>query len=258
MEKLRGFRAWASPSTTGQPCAEGWELWGSSVGRKSLASMYQEERLSRGPGTPFSGGSRVGCGPAGAASARSQPRGSLVAAALRPDSEAGRLVPPAVAAADGVDVGGGQGLPRAIWVSRVLPSPPRPGQPCPVAKCGLTPGSPGPGVQSVQTWENRDTGPQGDGTWHLCPRVPKVASPGVEIPASPTTSDPSQPQGHLSVGPLAQPSCAWALGRRLSQQPGSSHGSRDGKHRRGAHVSGSGGGECSREVKEGFLEEGRP
>lgn len=59
-ENLRGFRAWVSSSTTGQAPAEGRTPWGSSAVRTSVASMYQEEHLSRGPGLPSSGPSLVG------------------------------------------------------------------------------------------------------------------------------------------------------------------------------------------------------
>lgn len=121
LENGRGSRARASPSTRGQAAAGGWELRGSSVGRTSLASTYQEDRLSWGRGPASSDGSAGGFGLGAVASARSQSWGSLAASASttsRPGPEAGRLVPtlgppggPLEATVDGAHVGGGQGAP---------------------------------------------------------------------------------------------------------------------------------------------------
>lgn len=120
LENGRGSRACVSPSTRGQAAAGGWELRGSSVGRTSLASTYQEDRLSWGRGPASSDGSAGAFGLGAVASARSQSWGGLAASALttsRAGPEAGLLVPlgppggPLEATVDGARVGGGQGAP---------------------------------------------------------------------------------------------------------------------------------------------------
>lgn len=90
LENSRGFRVRSSPRVTGQTPSEGWAFGVSSGARKSMASTYQEERLSRAGG-PSS--SLDGWGLGVTASTRSQPCGSPAAVVSRFGSEAGWCVP---------------------------------------------------------------------------------------------------------------------------------------------------------------------
>ena len=203
------------------------------MGRKSLASVYQEERLSRGPGPPVSDESPVCWWLVGVASARSQPRGSLSAAASRPGSEVGALVPPTgslVAAVNEVLVSGGHGphpeLPQSPGPCSAYPKsiPPVPRTPFP--------GKPSLVVEWVptgQAWAMVSTvctqhGGSGH-TWPTAmtcifpaPRAPKAACPGVENatpgphPASPShLRAPLIPNAYVNepTGPALPP--AWGL-----------------------------------------------
>ena len=182
------------------------------MGRKSLASVYQEERLSRAPGPPVSDESPVGWRLVGTASARSQPWGSLAAAASRPGSEVGGLAPPTgslVAAVDELLVSGGH---RPHPLSEPNPQGPAQDVPsqyrlsCEAPSLGSLPwwlsgfprGRPGPWIpQSVPS-----VGDQGTlGPWrsHMSPLPPepprqpaqewRVPSQGL-VPPPPATSEP--------------------------------------------------------------------
>lgn len=182
------------------------------MGRKSLASVYQEERLSRGPGPPVSDESPVGWWLVGAASVRSQPRGSLPAAMSRPGSEMGALVPPTgslVAAVDEVLVSGGHGPhplsdPNPQGPAQHVPSQYHPsrGPPSPGSllwwSSGFPPGRPGPRCpRSVPSMG--DQGTQGPRQRHMSslplepPRQPaqqwRMPPQGL-IPSPPATSEP--------------------------------------------------------------------
>ena len=216
------------------------------MARTSLASTYQEERLSRDPGPPFSDESPVGWALLGAASTRAQPRGSLATAASGPDSEVGRLVPPTgslVAAVDGVHISGGQGClsdpdPQGLPKSNTThPAKPPPREAFPGGRLWVPTGQARAFMSTVcPQWGRAGVaGLRGDGTCHPRPQSPQgvqgsllksgESHPRASCLPPPPPQSPSEPQGicqrahwpdssaglgagWTTVTPAGEPSCS--------------------------------------------------